>query len=72
MGYTTISTIAWHIKGHTMSKKTKKKVFARRIDQDGSYAHCRAKTWGADPRKGNNERNSVKTKLQQEKWDVEH
>ena len=55
-----------------MSKKEEKRKFPRRIDQDGSYARCRAKTWGADPRKGNNERNSVKTKLQQEKWDIEH
>jgi hypothetical protein len=55
-----------------MSKKDKKKVFPRRIDQDGSYARCRAKTWGTDPRKGKNKRNSVKSKLQQEKWDTGH
>ena len=55
-----------------MPKKEEKRKFPRRTDQDGSYSHCRAKTWGTDPRKGKNKRNSVKSKLQQEKWDIEH
>tara|TARA_Y100000004_G_scaffold15329_1_gene16093 strand:+ start:237 stop:392 length:156 start_codon:yes stop_codon:yes gene_type:complete len=51
-----------------MRKKPTKKLFPRRINQDGSYERCRAKTWGNDPRNGKN-RNTIKSELKQGKWD---
>ena len=47
-------------------------MFPRRMDQDGSHARCRAKTWGIDPRRGKNKRNVVKIDLRQENWDVDN
>ena len=54
-----------------MAKKTNKRVFPRRIDQDGSCGHCRAKTWGIDPRRGNIKRKSKKDRLKNGDWDFE-
>ena len=54
-----------------MFEKGRKRKFSRRIDQDGSYRRCRAKTWGSDPRKGKNKRNTIKSELKQGKWDID-
>ena len=49
-------------------EKSEKKIFPRRMDQDGSYARCRAKTWGTDPRRGNIKRKEKKDRLKNGEW----
>jgi hypothetical protein len=55
--------------GSVMWKKTSKKRFSRRIDQDGSYRRCRAKTWGSDPRRGKVKRKESKERLKSGQYD---
>ena len=71
MDATAISRGTCPVKGYAMAKKTNKRVFPRRIDQDGSYGRCRAKTWGIDPRRGNIKRKSKKDRLKNGDWDFE-
>ena len=54
-----------------MFEKGRKRKFSRRIDQDGSYRRCRAKTWGSDPRRGNIKRKEVKNRLKNREWDID-
>ena len=52
------------------TNKTKRFPSSRRMDQDGSYSRCRAKTWGNDPRHGNSKRGRAKDALRKGNWDI--
>ena len=54
-----------------MNKKTKTKRFPRKMNQDGSHARCRAKTWGTDPRKDKTKRKELKDRLKEGNWELD-